>query len=566
MFNADFYPTPLAVIESILADVSIKGKIVLEPSAGKGDIVEYLLQNGAKKVYFCEIEPKLATITATKANFLKDDFLKVSREEISAVDLIVMNPPFSADEKHIIHAWEIMPEGCQLVALCNSETLKNKWSRSRQVLSNIVGTYGFSIELGDVFKRSERSTNVSVSVVKVIKPKTGGDDEFSDYFDLTDTDYDDQSEGIIKYNELRDCVSRYVGAIKLYDNVLDNGVQMRGLISKFDPYSKLTFTLTDSERPKNRETFKIELQKSAWSYIFKLMKMEKYLTQNAISEINKFVETQQKIPFTLKNIYKMLEVIVGTNTSRMDKSILEVFDSFTKYYEDNRAGYEGWKTNSYYILNRKFILPGVVDVDFSGNMRTSYNSRNLSHLDDLNKILCYLTATNYEQIGSFQSNFWRKSSYKNEETKTFKFGQPYEWGFFKFVGYKKGSIHMTFLDEKVWAKFNQNVARLKGYPLPQTGKTSYQPKNYTEAEKNAKNKATNTKPASKPAQTITTKTGASIKHNTITNKIEIVFSDKIPLSLKSDLVNWGFDYFASKNIWYSDYTSQLYAEIKSNIK
>ena len=138
MFNKDFFPTPKAVIETMLAGVTIKGKVVLEPSAGKGDIVDYLNEQGAKKVVTCEINPDLAKIVATKSTFLKADFLKVDKTEISFVDIIVMNPPFSADEKHIIHAWDIAPDGCLILALCNYETLRNDYSKDRRILKQLI--------------------------------------------------------------------------------------------------------------------------------------------------------------------------------------------------------------------------------------------------------------------------------------------------------------------------------------------------------------------------------------------------------------------------------------------
>lgn len=40
IFNRDFYPTPIDVIEKMLIGVDISGKIILEPSAGSGNIVE----------------------------------------------------------------------------------------------------------------------------------------------------------------------------------------------------------------------------------------------------------------------------------------------------------------------------------------------------------------------------------------------------------------------------------------------------------------------------------------------------------------------------------------------
>ena len=48
--NVDFYPTPVEVIKTMLLGEDIFNKVILEPSAGKGDIVDYLKENGAGEV------------------------------------------------------------------------------------------------------------------------------------------------------------------------------------------------------------------------------------------------------------------------------------------------------------------------------------------------------------------------------------------------------------------------------------------------------------------------------------------------------------------------------------
>ena len=59
MFNPEFYPTPADVIELMLQGQEIENKIFLEPSAGKGDIVDYLREYGAKSILTCEINTDL---------------------------------------------------------------------------------------------------------------------------------------------------------------------------------------------------------------------------------------------------------------------------------------------------------------------------------------------------------------------------------------------------------------------------------------------------------------------------------------------------------------------------
>jgi len=94
MFNIEFFPTPAEVINTMLSGYNFEGKVILEPSAGRGDIATALNDLGAKSVLTCEINEDLAKIVKTKSQFLKPDFLKVTSEEISHINFIVMNPPF----------------------------------------------------------------------------------------------------------------------------------------------------------------------------------------------------------------------------------------------------------------------------------------------------------------------------------------------------------------------------------------------------------------------------------------------------------------------------------------
>ena len=49
IFNKDFYPTPIEVIDRMMLGVDVANKVILEPSAGSGAIVDYLYKHGAKR-------------------------------------------------------------------------------------------------------------------------------------------------------------------------------------------------------------------------------------------------------------------------------------------------------------------------------------------------------------------------------------------------------------------------------------------------------------------------------------------------------------------------------------
>src|SRR5260221_3067131 len=108
MFTEEFYPTPPHVIGLMLDGETIEGKTILEPQAGKGDIVDYLLNHQAGQILAVEPHPHLRTIFAGKCQLIGSDFMKTSTEDISHVPLIVINPPFCADIKNINHALTIV--------------------------------------------------------------------------------------------------------------------------------------------------------------------------------------------------------------------------------------------------------------------------------------------------------------------------------------------------------------------------------------------------------------------------------------------------------------------------
>lgn len=456
MFNRDFFPTPDDVIETMLAGISLKGKTVLEPSAGSGNIVRYLKSKDAYPIA-CEKDPKLREIVKGLCPVIADDFLTVESHMISHVDMIVMNPPFSRDEDHILHAYEIAPEGCTIVSLCNWNTLEKTYSRQRRELLAIIENYGFSMNLGDAFSNSERKTSVEVGLITLRKPGGSYESEFEGFF-LDEDPEDDQYAGIIPYNFVRDVVNRYVAAVKIYDEQLESAQKLNTLLTGYYGHS-VGFQCTQDDKPLARATFKKELQKAGWSFIFDKMNMKKYSTKGLREDINKFVETQQQIPFTMRNIYRMLEIVIGTQSQRMDKALLEVFDKVTMHYDENRYNVEGWKTNSHYLVNKKFILGWMTDFHYGhGGMSIRHgHGANREIIDDFQKALCYITGKNYDDIGDLSAFF---SHQKKAE-----FGTWYEVGFFRVRGYKKGTMHFEFIDTEVWAKFNSQIARLKGYPL-----------------------------------------------------------------------------------------------------
>jgi len=493
MFNPDFYPTPEDVIYQMLEGIEIENKTILEPSAGKGNIIDYLTLYGAKEVLFCESNEDLAHISSQKARFLESDFLNLESSTISHIDLIVMNPPFSADEKHITHAFAIAPAGCKIIALCNANTIKNTHTQARKELKNNIDLYGSFKNLGNCFENSERETGVEIGLIILQKPGASYSTEFEGFF--LDEEEEPDGEGIMSYNFVRDLVNRYVASIKIFDRQLEEAEKMNQLTKGYFSV-QMGMSITNDKKPIERASFKKEMQKSGWKFIFAKMNMQKYATRGMRDDINKFVEEKTEIPFTMRNIYVMLANVVQTQEQTMDKAILEVFDKVTEHYHDNRFNVEGWKTNSHYLLNQKFIIPDMVKVGYSGQV-DDCSWGNFERMEDLVKAICFVTGDNYDDklslkhqityrykvlhngsYGSYEDNFdeYQRAAIRRdnltskginatiEDSKT-EWGQWTKWGYFNIKCFKKGTIHFEFLDRELWGRFNQRVAKLKGYPL-----------------------------------------------------------------------------------------------------
>jgi predicted RNA methylase len=504
MFGIDFYPTPEAVVERMLAAVPVTGKTILEPSAGAGNIVNYLNASGAKQVLACEIDSRLRKVLSGKCDIIAYDFLELTAIDVSHIDLIIMNPPFSNQEKHILHAWDIAPAGCQIVSLCNATMLENRYSRQRTEIAKLAEAHGRCQVFGKCFDKAERETGVSVGCIWMHKPGTA-DSEFEGYFDLYDYEQDEVNQsGIVRYDFVQDIVSRYVEAVSMFDEVEAANDRInrtiRGVVEGFNiTFGARKYGRDNEYKSIDRQTFKKELQKAAWRRLFGMMNMEKYVTTGVMADINKFVEQQETVPFTVRNVYLMIQMIAGTHGQRMDKVIVEAFETICGYsYENSTAG-EGWRTNTDFLINKRFILPHIGDYDQrwpTDEVKISY--RYSDTLNDIVKALCHLTATNYEhQIGlrefcqyryhikdddtglilnhyDFRYSDRNRACDRLEGMKRAgrnvslhiidnRWGEWIEWGFFRVKFFKKGTMHAEFISDDLWQKFNQRVAEIKGW-------------------------------------------------------------------------------------------------------
>lgn len=492
MFHKEFYPTPRAVIEQM--GIDCYGKTCLEPQAGKGDIVDFLREFGAKEVLACELHTDLQRIVAHKARLIGSDFFKIRSEQISHVELIVMNPPFSNAHRHILHAWEIAPEGCEIISLCNWETCGND-HRKNTTLTRLIENYGEKMNLGDCFTQAERKTGVEVGLVRLFKPVVSSDFNFDGFF-YTDDDNANAGNGIMPYNEIRAIVNSYVAAVKCWDTFREVASQMEQFTNVTGFGTGFTFHVSYNQEVTNKEDFARYLQMHCWMHVFKRMGADKYVTKGVKEDINKFINQRQNYPFTMRNVYRMIEILVGTRSQVMDRAIVEAIDKFTTYTHENRYLVEGWKTNAGHMLNKKFISGWISEPNWTKGLGIKEYNGNFEHLLDLTKACCYITGTNYDNIpsiklacvpkdengyyqaqdrdgnilerhpnGNFVKDDFHFHRFVNENQ--FEPNVWYDWGFFEFKVFKKGTGHFKFKDLTVWERLNRKYAEIKGQVLPE---------------------------------------------------------------------------------------------------
>ncbi|GAA5501086.1 hypothetical protein Dxin01_00817 [Deinococcus xinjiangensis] len=168
-----YWPTPPALATALASAADLRaGLKVLEPQAGKGDLVDALLAlEPDLHIEVCERNERLRELLIAKGYpLIGDDSMKLR----GAWDRIVMNPPFEhfADIAHVRHAYDLLAPGGVLVAVM-SESAFFRSERVPSAFREWLSCAGGQVTKNapDAFKVSStgRSTNVATRTVKLVK-------------------------------------------------------------------------------------------------------------------------------------------------------------------------------------------------------------------------------------------------------------------------------------------------------------------------------------------------------------------------------------------------------------
>ena len=468
ILDPEFFPTPKAVISRMLAKIDPGARYYLEPSAGRGDIVEAINdrdgygwhRNGADIDCIESSRDLCAILTGKEFSVVGFDWL--TYDGVSYYDAIVMNPPFSQGARHLLKAWDFLHSG-EIVCLINSETIRNPYTAERRQLAAVIAEHGDVEELGACFNSAARHSDVEVSLVYLKKSA------LDDRVELWETGKEEDPTG----DMLEDCNTpavrdRLGNMQRFYDegnrHMLLAFEHARKAATFFEAnnihtgsdYSEILGRSMDKNLGHSRAEFMRKHRKDAWLSVFKLMDFHKWLDKKQTEEMISDVSRSGHFPFTAENIKGTLENVILQRKKLFEQSAWNVFEALTKHFKGNTNYREGWKSNDPFKVNKKLVFPWGVSYDkkFGGFSRCygSYGS-SIDIYNDLDRVLSVLDGYSFDSIhkvGQAMDQAINEDRANPQQT---------ESSYFEIRYFKKGTVHLKWKREDLLEKFIQTAVR-----------------------------------------------------------------------------------------------------------
>lgn len=488
MFGVQFYPTPKSVVEMMMDKVDWSGvHYVLEPSAGKGDIVDGVsnrMKGKVCQIECVEIDPDLREVLRGRGLcVVGDDFLRWTTH--TRYDLVIMNPPFKDGDKHLAHALDLMKHGGQIVCLLNAATLQRTESAFRADLHRRLKEYGATIEtLHRAFSGAERRTDVEVSLVYVNIPKEADDDNILE--GLRGAAYVEDVGGevndLVDSDFFRGLVQRYNFEARAGLEIIDRWDRLKKYIPAQDDYRETQLMqLVISTKEKDQvasgsmslaNAYLRELRRKYWAAMFGSREMQEMMTYEVREKYMAKLEEFRSYDFTLANILQIKIDLSKALVSNIEDAILAMFDKLTYQHSlqknTNVHYYSGWASNDCCKIKPKVIVPfyGLYDGRWGGFWSTHSAQ---SYLMELEKILTYLD--NGRTDGLTCDKHIHEAFVSSAAEKYH--GQKISCKYFDLEFKKKGTVHIFFTNSEVLKKFNIFGGRKKNWLPPTYGKAAY---------------------------------------------------------------------------------------------
>lgn len=485
----EFYPTPKNIVDKMLSNILFWDiKTVLEPSAGKGNIIENIierLQSSQSRrdkeknwdVDAIEINNDLRHILKGKSyRVIHDDFLTFQTQK--KYDLIAMNPPFSDGDKHLLKALELQQNGGKIVCILNAETINNPFSNTRKDLMRKLEDYNAKITfVHNAFAYAERKTDVEIAIIEVDIPRTESESVILTHLRQTPavSNQAQQQGRLISGDFIQGIVDQYNFEVAAGVQLINEYLSLTPLtLRSFDkdghtsPILELTVagdkssdTLVNAYIKKTRYKY--------WEALFKSKQFTEKLTTNLLNEYLSKIDELKDYDFSLYNIYQIRIDINKTMIKSLEETILNLFEELShKHHWYNETSrnihyYDGWKTNKAYKINKKVIIPLNGFGRWNGGLDYIYNVKR--KLLDIEKVFNYLDGGLTEHIDLEET--LKKAQ---EELQT----QKIKLKYFTVTFYKKGTCHIEFTNLDLLKKFNLYGSQRKGWLPPTYGKERYE--------------------------------------------------------------------------------------------
>lgn len=477
--NKDFYPTPKALFERLLNGKRYLDGRILEPSAGKGDMIRYIKERmGRREAYpidAIENDPHLVNALMGEGySVVWDDFL--TYETYKEYDYIVMNPPFSNVVDHVLKALELAENQlshCEIYAILNKETLNNAYSDKRQALLRKLDEHDAKIEyVSEGFAQAERKTDVEVALIHAKVKKEGAGRSLYDSIPFFTADREETQEALetslstnvkaseldAKMNDIERLVIEYETACELARDTFEAVSAKQSFFAYISEVNKREgvttgpFTyVTPHGKEYRAEDLNEELdrlRRGYWSLILDTDDFRDLLTNEAIQKLNQQMSVANEMEINLTNIRTLLMALGANQRDILVESVVSIFEKITRYhmneYSTNIHYYDGWKTNDAYRINKKIIIPikhAFDSWDFGtrvGSNEVRYEYVCYDVKDWIEDIVKALQLIDPEVSGEFEA-----ISDKEFENDTLRFRM-----------FLNGNIHVWFKDERLLAKLN----------------------------------------------------------------------------------------------------------------
>lgn len=475
----DFYPTPQDLGKRMLGMLKTLSKYeyFLEPSAGKGDLVQCLYDaygashrypygKSAKdyiKVDVVEIDPRLnAELRGNGYNVVGEDFLQF--EPYRFYDLILANFPFSDGCDHLLKAIRIQERiGGDVLCLLNAETLRNPFSLNRRLLVNLLEEYGATIEyIQEAFVDAERSTDVEIAMIYVHVPMTDtvGSFEQKHRRENPELQFKEAHQLAAKQSKVAQLVMEYNLLRKSTEHMFLEEMKLRRMLAGvgLGMFLGLGGSKEGQFRAINFNESVAELNLMYWRKLIDETDFLKRLPSELRNSFLNSMQRQSDIPFTMENVRYFCDELMNSIPQSYEKTVARVFDSVTcKYaYTDSTWNttvhyFDGWKTNNAFKVNKKVIIRAWELYYYLPDT-----------LRDLNTIFENISGKRDPFIISTDFMARVKSYEKKVETE-----------FFLITYYRKGTLHIEFKHPEYVKQFNILACKGKNWLPDSFGKKTY---------------------------------------------------------------------------------------------